>query len=190
MKKAIKAKVDSRRLAMEVYIFIQIIQDLMGEFANIESIKARFRYETASAMDLFVKIRKKLKRNIPDDVYIPFENAVCGFVDEREYDIDRLKSGFREQLRGKLRDDQIEYAVYIGMMGGFCDIVRHIKKFLTKKDDMDLADIYRYLKYIDSHIGFQYVNGCDTSPSFEACRDSMLELYQNIGKDVEEWLRR
>lgn len=183
-------RVDRRRLVMEVFIFIQITQDLMMDFANREQVKKRFRYETNRIFRLFETMRKKVKRDIPDEtVLVTFENAVNGFVDDNEYDIDAVKRSLRQELTGKLMEDQVEPAVLIGMIGGFCDIVRQIKKYLTDRDDMDLADIYRYLKYIDTHIGFKYVNEDAGKPDFAACRESMISMYNKIGADVEAWLR-
>jgi len=181
------SSVKERQLVLEMYVFGQLSQDMVTEMRNMPVFRQRFRYETAMVNDLLLKMRKKLKRVLPKDVMEDFEDAVCEIVDTSDEYVQKVKSALRGEMLQKISWEMIEPAIMVGMVGGTIDVMQQIYKGLSGKENSDFSDCYRYLKYIDKHIGFRQLNeGVD--PDFEKCKQSLLDMYIKIGTEVSKVL--
>jgi hypothetical protein len=179
--------VDYRRLVIEIFVFSQITRDLMVEFGNLPVVKERFRYETSNVNERLERMRKRLRRVLPRETFDEFEGMICDIVDSCEKNVRKVRLDLRTEMVNKVRWNQVEAAILIGMIGGFIDVVNQISKCLSGKEDSDCVETLRYLRYIDTHIGFEAMNA-GVEPDYEKCKDSMIKMYDSIGAEVSAWL--
>ena len=174
---------NEKQLIMEMYVFSQLSQDMLTEMRNMPVFKERFRYETFQVAERLSRLRKRLRRNLPKEVLEDFDNTICGIVDDSEQYVNNVRVALRNEMLQKISYDMIEPAIMVGMIGGTIDVMQQIHKHITGRDNDDFQDCYRYLSYIDKHIGFRKLND-GVEPDFEKCKQAMLDMYNKIGQEV------
>ena len=169
---------------MEMYVFIQLTKDLMGEMLN--NTEARpYRVDLLVAFESFNQFRKKLLRIVGEEGLAAMEDEVCEVVDSSEANVTWVRNMIKSQMVNKIRWQQVEMAVLIGMIGGFISIVAQVYNAIFQRKSTDLENVYRNIKHIDKSIGFEALNE-NTSVDFACCRGAMEKMFRDIRKKCEQ----
>jgi hypothetical protein len=162
----------------EMHVFIQLAKDRMVEIANTDALKP-YRYEVMMANEAFAGFRRKLRRTVGAAECDQFDSLVCDIADMSDEDLAWVRSMLRTQMVNKVRYDQIDAAILIGITGGFIDMSRKLYRLLFGKSSTDLDTVYRYLKMIDNGMEFSRVNEA-VDPDFAPCLEAMEKMFQRV----------
>lgn len=172
--------------ALKIYVYSQIVMDLLTELSNMPDVKSKVRYETACIMDIMSRQRKRLKRVISEEDLKAFDVLVCDIADNSERSISAVRVSIKAELVQKLKYECLEPAVLTVMIGGMLDVIGLVCAMANQKCNTDYDECLRYLNIIDRKMEFKSLNG--DKPDYSKCAPIMSMMYQNITEEIEKKL--
>lgn len=172
--------------ALKIYVYSQIVMDLLTELSNMPDVKNKVRYETACIIDIMSRQRKRLKRAISNEDLNAFDILVCDIADNSENSINAVRNSIKAELVQKLKYECIEPAVLTVMIGGMLDVIGYVCTMAKQKCNTDYNECLRYLNTIDRKMEFKSLNG--EKPDYSKCAPIMSIMYQNITEEIKKKL--
>ena len=172
--------------ALKIYVYTQIVMDLMTELINIPDVKKKVRYETACIIDILSRQRKRLKRAISENDLKAFDELVCDIADNSEASVNAVRNSIKAEIVQKLKYEYLEPAVLTVMIGGMLDVIGYVCTMAKQKSNTDYDECLRYLNLIDKKMEFKSLNG--DKPDYSKCAPIMSMMYKNITEEIKKKL--
>ena len=171
------------KLTVEHLVYSQIVQDLCVDIYNMPVAKP-FRSDYYMICSYFEKEYKNTKRSFNNDVdYERFNDLILSIVDDAQPYIEICRNSIYSICLQVIKFNKLDFAVKIGMCGGFINCLQYINRYLKRKDSTELKMILSYLKDTERKVGIEPLNE-NVQPDFSKMNASMEMMYSRIGEMV------
>lgn len=168
------------RMILEMLALATMTEDIVGDLMKLPQIKGKYTSYCRTILSKLNGYRRYLKRTISREKCDKFQVAICDIVDDSETHVKWCMTMVRDILVNKIPYQDVEAAALLGVAGGYIDIMQQIHQALYGKKSHEYADVYFYLKHIDTALDFQMLND-DKQPDYESAKAAMVKMFTEIG---------